>query len=70
MKLPKCVVLLAGSLSLAAFLAGCGGGGGPEAIPTGSTPNYEKGDIVKVEGQVPKERKKNLKEGPGPMEHP
>ena len=43
--------------------AGCGGRG-PEALPTANTPNYDTGDITKVEGLQERPRKKGLQEAP------
>ena len=69
MKFDRRSLLRVVSISLMGVFTGCGGGG-PEAIPTGNTPNYETGDIVKVEGLEPKEKKKYLKASSGPRQRP
>ena len=69
MKLVRSCLLLAVSISLTGVFAGCGSGG-PEAIPTGKTPSYDTGEIVKVEGLEAKPRKKSLREAPAPRQQP
>ena len=69
MKWLRWCLLLVVSICLTGAFAGCGSSG-PEAIRTDKTPNYDTGDIVKVEGLEPRTKPKNLREAPGARPQP
>ena len=67
--LRSCLLFVGCSISLIGVFGGCGGGGGPEALP--KSPVVESGEKVIVEGVDPKPKGKGLTESPvGPKAHP
>jgi hypothetical protein len=68
MKSTRWCRLLFGAVFLFGVFPGCGGGGGPEALP--SKPAVDSDEQVKVEGIEAKPKKKGLTESKGPQAIP